>query len=246
MDVKSLRRDPEAAAKAFAVVDETTWIAKANCKIMIPARFVERGLGALEPDVYTIAIFAFIVEDKFYGVYTTPNFIRLTPTDISYTKVEDVEYILFHFDKGSVISPNLDLVMRDTLVFFVYDELLAKGNSPWFIDYDDIVLPFEDARESLGVKLGANHAIMEVIAASVVRDANDKSVYFREIVANGTPIPLSEKELDKSTVVPLRSVTHGPTNTTAKLSGAYFKEGVFAALANPSDTTETIEDLLRR
>ena len=47
-------------------------------------------------------------------------------------------------------------------------------------------------------------------------------------------------------LIPFRSVTYGATNTTAKLMGAYFDEGLTSALVNPSQRTEKIEELLRR
>lgn len=232
MDISKLTRDDAVVKKAFVVGADGSWVATKDLKIMIPARYMERGLGSLEPDVFTIAIYAIIV-DNFYGVSAWPNMIRLTPTDTTYQDYQDTPYIIFHFPKGSVISPALKLVMADTMLFFTYDEFTAKGNSVWFFDYDDLPTPYENARDSLGIKVAANHSIMEVIQAKCARDANDKTRPYRET-------------LGEMAIVPLRSVTFGPDNTISRLSGSFFKEGVLASLDNPCDKMTPIEDQLKR
>ena len=237
MDISKLVRDDVEVKKAFTVGDDGVWVAKKDCTIMVPARYFDRGMGSLEPDVFTIAIFAFIVGDK-YAVSAYPNMMRLTPTDITHLDYQDSPYVLFHFPKGSNICEVLDLVMADTMLFFTYDEFTAKGNGVWFFDYDDLPTPYENARHSLGIKVAANHSIMEMIQAKCARNSEDKTKSHRE--------SLNEKDLNDWTLVPLRSVTYGPTNTIARLSGSYFKEGLLASLDNPCDKLEPIEDQLRR
>jgi hypothetical protein len=46
--------------------------------------------------------------------------------------------------------------------------------------------------------------------------------------------------------IPLRSVTYTATNTTNKLAGSYFQEGLVSALVSPSERKERIESILLR
>ena len=241
MDVSRLIRDPSRVKAALLEGKDNSLIAKVPCKVMIPARFVERGLAALEPEVYTTCIFALIIEDKYYSVLRVASSSRLTPNEVNRVAVGGVEYLEFTFVKGAVISPNLNLVVRNEIVYFIYNELVAKGNVPWYITYDDLGRIFESSPKFANATVGANHAVWEMIVSQVARMPDDKTVYYRHGIKSAQDLLTTPP-----VIVPLRSITYGPTNTVARLIGAHFKESVTVALANPCDTVEPIEDLLRR
>jgi hypothetical protein len=48
------------------------------------------------------------------------------------------------------------------------------------------------------------------------------------------------------TRIPLNDVAHAATSTTSRIVGAYFNEGVNAALVNENEANSTIEDVLRK
>lgn len=240
MPYSGLVRDPDAIKKLVTVTADGAWVAKANCKIVVPSRFLERILGSLEPEVYTVAIFALVTEDGKYAVSCAPSLMRLTPTDLNTVVYEDMEYQEFIFDKGAVICPELNLVVRNELVYYIYSEIMAKGNVPWYIDYVGLGNLFKGSKHFAGVTVGANHAVWEMMVSSLARVPDDKMKYYRHNVK-------TEKDLlTEPVIVPLRSVIYGPTSTVARLIGAYFKEGITASLVNPSEKIEPIEDLLRR
>ncbi|MNJ68815.1 hypothetical protein D3C77_650980 [compost metagenome] len=47
------------------------------------------------------------------------------------------------------------------------------------------------------------------------------------------------------TIIPLRNVSYGATNTIAKLTGSRFDEGMTSAIVNPGDRVERTEMVLR-
>lgn len=240
MDIRNLKRDPD-RVKANLLVRGNEMVAKVPCKIIIPARFIERGLGTLEPEVYTVTIYALVMEDKYYAVTLAPAMMRLTPSDIEHVSIDDEPHIAFHFDKGAVICPQLNLVKRNELIYYVYNELTAKGNVPWYVSYNDMAIPYENAPRFANATIGANPAIMQMVVSSVARKATDKAVQYRHAVRTMQDIQKVEP-----VIIALRSIIWGPTNTLARVVGTHFKEGLATALVNPSEKLEPIEDMLRR
>lgn len=240
MDISRLVRNPD-KVKSNLIERGNELITKVPCKILIPARYVERGLGTLEPEVYTIGIFALVMEDSYYSVSLAPAMMRLTPADVNHILIGEDPYIEFSFAKGAVVCPNLNLVVRDEMVYYVYSEFTAKGNIPWFMDRDDITMPYENAPKFCGVHVGANHAIMQMVHSSTLRVEDDKAVQYRHAVKTANDL-----KLKRAVNIPLRSIIWGPNNTFSRIIGSYFKEGLTTALVNPSERVEPIEDIIRR
>ena len=135
----------------------------------------------------------------------------------------------------------MELVKQATLVYKIFDEFIARGRTPWYLDYNDLAKLFMSADRHAGVNLSTSHAILEMFAAAICRDSADKTKYYRHTVSSQDEI-----HTRPPVVIALRNITHGATNTTAKLLGSYWNEGLTSALVNPSMKVEAIEELLRR
>lgn len=241
MDWSRWKREPGEVHKALTILKDGSIITSKGCKIYIPERFVEKQLAIIGAETYVVGIFAIVVEDKFYGVSTTNAMMRVTPTTISTVKFDQDSYLEFSFDPGSIVIATTQLIKSDTLVYYIFDEFIAKGRIPWYIGYEDLGRLFDSADRHAGVSLGANHSILEMFAAAIARNAENRSKYYRHsIVAQDDP------EKRPPVFIPLRSITYGATNTTSKLMGSYWNDGLTSALVNPSEKQERIEELLRR
>ena len=216
-------------------------ITQKGCVIHIPERFLEKELAILGEEVMTVGIFAICVENKYYGVSTLNANLKIRPTNISTIKIDDVAYLEFSFQPGAVVFTESQIVRNDTLVYRIFDEVYAKGRVPWYLNYNDLAKLFETSDEYAGVNLNRAHAVLEMIAASISRDPKNRAVYYRQVIDDAGEITTNPPD-----VIPLRSVTYGASNTTAKLMGAYWSDGMNAALVNPSENVEKIEELLRR
>ena len=86
-----------------------------------------------------------------------------------------------------------------------------------------------------------NPEVMELIASMVSRNQKNRLEYYRHTIQNR-----DELKTNPPLFVALRSVSDSATNTTNKLGGSYFEEGLTSALVNPTERVERIEDLLRR
>lgn len=239
MDHSKLVRDAEKVHAHLRELEDGSVIAVKPCKIYIPARFAEGELAIIAEEISVVGIFAMVVEDKYYGVSTANAMMRIEPSSTNTVKIADDDYLEFYFEEGANVFSSTNLVRVDTLTYQIYDEIVAKGRVPWYLSYEDLAKLFESSEYHAGVKIGANHAIMEMIASVISRDSEDRTKYYRHTLQqlpNNMP----------PAVVPLKNISYGASNTTAKLMGAYFQDGLTSALINPSERIEKVEELLRR
>lgn len=241
MDISQLKRDPERIKADLQKVGGDRVVTKKGCRIYIPSRYRENQFAKIANETYILGLFGIVSPDGYYSVSRCLAMVKTEPSVINIVTVDDTEYMELVYEPGNSVIANTDIVQSDDLLYEVYNEFIARGNVPWYMDYYDLGKLFEMAKYYCGVKLGANHVILEMLAATVSRDPKDPVKYYRQVVKTQKDV------LDNPPkIIKLDSVTYGATNTTAKLIGAYWDEGVTSALVNQSDKLEPIEDLLRR
>lgn len=238
MDFTQLKRNPAAIHGLLVETQSGQLIAKQACRIYIPARFAERKLAVIANEIRIMAMFAIVDSHGNYGVSCANAMMQITPMSTNVVKIAGDDNYEFSFEAGSVISPNVNLVKTDTLTYNIYDEIIAKGNVPWYFNDIDLCKIFSTSGHHAGVSLGSNNIAIELIAASITRQQGNLPKYYRHSLKdNGGAV--------RPVFIPFRSIIYGPTNTTAKLMGAYFDEGLLSTLVNPSQKPEAIETLLR-
>lgn len=237
MDFNKLTRNADAVKQSLKQVGESL-IANKECRIYLPFRFSERKLAIVAGEIRIVGIYAIVVDDV-YAVSSACAMIQITPSSTSIVSFDGSEYYEFTFVKGAVIIPNCNLVKEDTLVYNIYDEIIAKGHIPWYLSYMDLGKLFITSQFHGGLSLGPTNIPLEILAASIARSKDDRTLYYRHTIDT-----LEGK--DSSVKIPFRNVIFGATNTTARLTGAYFEDGLTSTLVNPSETTEGIETILRR
>jgi len=239
MDVTKLRRDASVIHRSLTETETNALITRTGCSILIPTRFAEHKLAVISNEIRIVGVFAIVVGDV-YGVSSAAALMQLTPTSTTIIDCNGDEYYEFAFAPGAQITPNLELIMDDPIAYMLYDEIVAKGHIPWFFNYEDLGKLFVSAAYHAGIVLGANNVALEMIAASISRDAKDRTVYYRHTIKS-----IGEQITRPPVFIAFRNVMYGATNTTAKLMGAYFDDGLLSSLVNPSETTEGVETLLR-
>lgn len=237
MDISTLSHDKAKVSSAL-MYKEQAIVAKAAVKIMIPSRYFDVGLAITEPEVFSLAVFAIIVEDKYFCTSLAISMMRLTPTDRYEVMIGEEAYTIFEFDKGAVITPNRNLVVRDTLIYNAWEMFISQCQFPWYVTEENASVIFEDSKKWTGVRLGANPAIVQMILSSIMRTKGKLSQQYRHGLIED---PKAEAE-----GVALRSIIYGPSNTFSRLNGPYFKEGLPTALVTQSERSEPFEELFRR
>lgn len=241
MNPSSLIRDAGKVHQHLKEMRNGSLVTARKCSILVPGRYLEKQLTTISNEIHTVGIFAIVMEDKHYGVSLTNAMMRIEPDSTNTILIDDEEYVEFIFEPGSTLLPSTDLVRSDTLLYQIYDEFIAKGRVPWFMTYEDLGSLFDSSEKHAGVRLGANHAILEMIASAISRDPDDPSVFYRQTVKSMEDLRKRPPEY-----IAFKNISYGASNTTAKLMGAYWNDGLTSALVNPADKVEDIEELLRR
>lgn len=242
MGIKSSKfiRDAAKVHKAIEKTAEGSFVALKPVKVYIPARFPQRDLATFEEEITFVGICAIVVDDTYYAASKICAPFRSEPTLVSTLVIDDVEYIEMHYEKGDRVICSEDLVKIDNLLYRIYDEIIAKGRVPWYMSYQEIGGLFGTSLKHAGVRVGKTPTVMEIIASAICRDSADLRRYYRQVAET-----YEDVSTNPPTVIPLRNVSYGATNTIAKLSGSRFDEGMTSAIVNPGDRVERTERVLR-
>lgn len=241
MNTKDLVRDSKRVLACLQELPDESLVALKELKVYLPVRFSERGLAHVGVETIIVGLFAIVCENKYYGVMNVNTMIKMTPSSMLKIKIKGEDFFEFTFDAGSVVIPSLNLVRDDIVVYKIYDEVISKGHVPWYLDYETLGHIFDTAGTAAGANIGENSEVTELIVSIIARNPENKSQYYRTLLS--TPEDLRTLPV---AFIPLKSVIHGATNTTNKLTGSYWSVGAVSALVNPSTRTERIEGLLRQ
>lgn len=240
MKASQFIRDADRVHKALEETAERSIVALKPVKMYIPARFPQRDLAVFEDEITTVGICAITLDDKYYMSAMICAPIRTEPSLVNNVVIDDIEYIEMQYEPGDRVLSSLDLVMIDNLLYRIYDEIIAKGRVPWYISYEDIGDLFESSKKHTGITVGATPTVIEIIVSTICRDPNNLQRYYRQAVET-----VEEISQNPPTIIPLRNVSYGATNTIAKITGSRFDEGMTSAIVNPGDRVERTEKILR-
>lgn len=233
------RRDPDAVNAHLKEQDDGGLFTEKACKIQIPERYLGRHLASIGAEVHILGIFAIIMEDSYYAVSITNAMMHILPASTETVEIDGETYLEFYFQPGDTVFHSTNLVKNDIITYYIYDEFVAKGRIPWYLNYFDLARLFETAKEHAGINLG-NRAVLDLIISTIARDPKEIMRLYRHAIFKPADV-----ERIPPKVVPFRSVIYNTSDTTSKLIGAYFGDGISSALVNPSERVERIEELLR-
>jgi hypothetical protein len=239
MDPKHLIRDADKVKAALRETEDGKLVAVKPVKIYVPTRFAERGLASIGIETQICGIYAMTVEDSYYAVSLVNAMIRIEPSSMMKILIDGDEYYEFSFDQGATVIPLIDLVKTDSLVYKIYNEIIAGGHTPWYLGYVDLALIFDTAKEHAGANIGQNHEVTELLISMVARDAKNRHGYYRQTIEN-----IHDLTTNPPVFIPLRSVEFAASNTLNKLAGSYFSRGVVSALNTPTTRLERLDALL--
>lgn len=236
----NLTRNSEVCLSRLMETKDGKVLTKAPCRIQIPERWVDKGLANISSVVSVFGFFPIIFEDNVYSVMNVCGLIDIKPTSIGKVKIDEDPYIDFIFDGPTTLIDNVNIVKQDTITYNVLEELFIGGKVPWWCGIHDLCCIFDTADIHAGSNIGAMQEIIEFISGVVCRKKDNMSVSIRHGAESQKDI-----DLDRIEFVPLMSVLYSVNNTTAKLSGSYFQDGVVSAIVNPASRVSKVERILR-
>lgn len=239
MSYSELTRDADYVLKAIKQVGDKL-IAVKDLKIVIPYRFVQGKLAMVSSTIKTLAVFAIVV-DKKYAVSNVCSSMTITPSNTNIVSGDIEDHFEFSFDAGAVICPNINLVVDDINAYNIYNEMIAKGNVPWYLTYEDFGKVLMTAHSYAGITLTGNNAPIELIIASIARQKSNLYKYYRNTIKTA-----AQQHTTAPTYVPFNSVAYGATNSVGKIMGSYFEEGMTSTLTVDDSGPAGVEAYLRK
>lgn len=239
MNFSTMKRDASVIHAGLVEQPGGILLAKEALKIYTPRRFEAKKLAVIGSEIRIVGIFAIAIGEV-YGVSKVIAMMPITPSSTTIVTIDGDDYYEFSFDKGAVVCPNTNLVRDDSLAFKVYDEIMAGGHIPTFFSGEDLAKLFESAKYHANINLAPTNAPLEMIAASISRDPKDLRRYYRHVISK-----IEDQDKTPPRFIAFRNVIYGATNTTARLMGSYFDDGLMSALVNPAEKSEGIETILR-
>ncbi len=241
MDFSQLRRDGAAFKNTLQMFpDDSSVYTKTGCKLYFPQRFLDRGMAFVGSDNSVCGIVAAVLPTGEYSVLLVNAMVPMEPDTVEKINYLGVDYVEFGFMPGSRVIKTVDLVKNDVLIYKINNELISKGNVPWYLDYDDMAGLFDTAAEHAGTNIAENSEVTELLVSLIARDEGDRTIYYRSTVA--TPEDLKAK---KVAWIAMMSAAYSATNTLNKLGGSYFTEGALSAMVYPTERMEKIEEIIR-
>jgi len=231
--------NPEPIKKLFSTVGNSI-VTKGSVRVIFPSIYLNKELGEIDNGVNVISIYAVVDDNDNYAVVNKPIFAKLTPDDISEIEINDKPHKVLHFSKNTVFIENRKLVKNNSFLFNLFDLFFLQGKVPWFLSYEKTARIFEHAKDYAGSKIGNNPIALEILTAIITRLQDDKTKFYRQVIEK----PSDLKKI-KRTTIGLMNIYYTFDNTTAKLVGSYYNEGVNSALVNQETKSTNIEKLLR-
>lgn len=241
MDFKKLQRNAEKIHSVLEELPDGRLVTKKAIKIYIPSRFIERGLAEIGIKTHIVGIYAIVLDDTYYAVSLVNAMVQIEPSSTTKVMFDEEQYYEFSFDPGSTVLSSTNLVKTDTLVYRIYAEIISKGNVPWYLGYLDLAKIFDTAKYHAGANIGKNHEVTELVISIISRDKENRHLNYRQVVKD-----FNEIKTKPPVYISLKNLTYAATNTTNRIAGSYFGDGLVSALVNVTDRVEGIENILRR
>lgn len=233
-------RKPDVVLPHLKTTKSGEVITNIACKIQVPARYMDVGLGQIGTETYVMGYFALILESGEYTVCNVAALVELNPFKTITATIDDVLYYEFYFEPGQVVIKTTDLLRRAQLMYNILDEFIFKGKVPWYLEYEDLGRLFDTAKSHGDSQVGESLETIEFIASIIARHVNDRTQPIRLQVNDYKDISLKTTDY-----VALNSVFYSVNSTMNRLTGSYFNDGIVSSMVIPTDKISTIESILR-
>lgn len=204
--------------------------------VYFPTRFEQANLAFIEDNYRVVGYLALVTGDK-YGVVSIPNLLTMNPTSVTTVKINEEDYYELFFDAGLPLFETTRISKDSTLVYPIYNELVAKPNAPCYFSYKDALLCLQKTGMCAGLSLEKTNVSTEIIIATTTRNASDpRTMYRHAIVQDKNAYPV---------FFGLRNIQFGVSNLPTAIMGSYSDVGIDSILVNPPKKLEKYEKLLR-
>ena len=187
-----MKRDKQRVLKALTLKGDK-YIANEPLTVVLPKRFTDEPMGAIEEEVKGLGFFAIVTKDGAYAVNKLVATVGFSPKSIDIRslprtgtfeaindpKNEGDKYLVMSFDKGDTVITNNNVVAAAPLVFNVFNEMIATGKHPFFFEIQDFATLLDTAITHAFMDYGADPAVVELLSAIRMRVVGNYTHYAR-------------------------------------------------------------------
>lgn len=240
MDFRTMKRNVKRIHDAIDYDSENSVMrATEEFSILFPSHWLNGKLGYVDGIYRVTGLLTYVVGNS-YAVSLVPSMMPLTPTSTTEVKIGKLNYMVLSWEDGDVICPNTSLPSSKSLLYEIYNEIIAKGKQPAYFNYSNRANLLYSSKRFADVDLGGSQPLEAIFAANCIRSADDMTMALRETFE--TQEDYDNKE---GVVIPFQNVSYGTTNATSRVLGSRLGQAMVTELVSDNDTNESIEDLLR-
>lgn len=233
LDITKLKRNSVAIDKKITVKNKLT-IANKKLSILIPEKYVQSGLAFITDTIKTVSVYAILDTEDNYSVINIPISTVLTPSSIENIDINGDTYIMAIYEEGDSLFTTNDLVEDDGLLYSMFNYFIMGGNIPFYMEYEDLGDLMVKSKEYTGRDIGSNPITLEILSSILARDPDQQDLYYRLSKMTKSPVYKG-----------LNNQFHVFDNTTSKLVGSYFSDGVVTSLVDKSLESTNIEEIIK-
>lgn len=239
MDYGNLKRDAKFFKGKVKEVEGGAYMTTVPLSVIFPMSFLDGTLGTVGDTILVLGILAYRSGDKYMveNIATRIGFVNAQTNVVTY---DGIEYMELSWSPGQIFIESRDLLLDNTIGYPIYNEFTLKAKTPWYMTKVDVAKITRTYKTWASINLGLPLSILSVAVASRYRVPGKINKQSRELYKKQSDLTET-----KSDVIPQLSVAFGTNNTTSRLGGAYFKEGLIAALNDPAKQMESVEETLR-
>lgn len=203
--------------------------------ILIDKMYEKHKLINITRTVRTIGIFEYKLgdNDKFHG-YFLPGVIEIEPSEITFIKDGNKEFIKLTLYKGDYFMKSRKIVKNEQLAYICFALYFEDGKMPSWIPYEKRSFIFDTLKRVTGINFPVDHAVFEIIAAHLTRCKSD---IFKEFRFSDNPKDIYQLKL--------KDVAHASNSFTARSIGGYLADSINVSLTHKNTESSDIEELLR-
>ena len=191
-----------------------------TCIVKILEKFESYGCLSVADTVKTIGVFDMEVDGVTSGMFLV-GMIEMVPSDIETIEENGKKIVKLTFHNGDVFMRTTNVVVEEKNAYYVWMLYIKYGNTMAAMSYEDQATLFDRVAATCGISFPVDHVVYEV----AFRNTDMRGPYQR---------------------INLSDVAHASRSTSARIIGAYFNDGVNAALVRPNQSSSMIEDMLRQ
>lgn len=204
------------------------------CEIFIPKRYEAYDALTIRDTVRTLGVFNMTVDGISTGM-CAPSFVEIFPSQVETVNIGTDTFVKLTLKNGDTFLKTTTVVKQPLNSFPIYVEYVKSAKSLDAIPYEELSFIFDRMMKVSGISFAVDHAVYEMIFSHTIRGVEDITIPYRNTNMTG-----------KWRQVPLTEIAHAATSTTGRIIGAYYNDGINAALNSQSDAMSAMEEILRR